>query len=246
MAKDNEKAVGKPNKEKVLIAEDERRINSFMASVLESNEYIPVQVYSGREAIEKAASTPPALILLDLGLPDIDGMEVLRRVREWSDVPVIVVSARQNESEKVKALDAGANDYVTKPFGNEELLARIRSALRIHNRIKQPKLDPTFRSGSLFIDYEKRMVTLSGKEVHLTPIEYGIVLLLSQNAGKVMTHDRIIENLWGPYASDSQLLRVNVANIRRKLEDNPADPVYIITEVGVGYKMAEHQPAAGG
>lgn len=224
---------------KILVVEDEKKIGSFISTILESGGYEPIYTGTGKTAILLAASHTPVLILLDLGLPDIDGMEVLRRIREWSDIPVIILSARQNESEKVLALDNGANDYITKPFGNDELLARIRSAIRIYHRISSSSERAFFKNGELLIEYDKRLITVEGKRVHLTPIEYKIVVLLSQNAGKVMTHEQIIKKLWGPYSSDSQILRVNVANIRRKLEKNPADPQYIITEVGVGYLMTE-------
>ena len=227
------------DKEKVLIIEDDKKISSFVCTILESNGYEPVPVYTGREGISLTASHAPVLILLDLGLPDMDGSEALRRIREWSDIPIIVLSARQNENEKVEVLDAGANDYVTKPFGNDELLARIRSAIRIYNRMKAPNTSAVFVSGDLRIDYEKRLVTVDGENVHLTHVEYRILTLLCQNAGKVMTHDQIISKLWGPFSPDSQILRVNVANIRRKIEKIPADPQYIITEIWVGCRMTE-------
>ena len=227
------------NMEKILIIEDEKNLASFVSSILTYHGYNVQKAGSGEVGIGMAASHSPDLILLDLGLPDMDGAAVLERIREWSDVPVIVVSARQNEQEKVKCLDAGANDYVTKPFGSDELLARIRAAIRIYRRSVSSRRDSVFANGGLAIDYEKRIVSVEGNPVHLTPIEYKIVVLLSQNAGKVLTHDFILGQLWGPYASDSQTLRVNVANIRRKIEKNPADPLYIVTEVGVGYRMTE-------
>ncbi|WRS26572.1 response regulator transcription factor [Oscillospiraceae bacterium MB08-C2-2] len=229
------------NHAKIFIVEDERVISNFITALLTTSQYTTLVAATGAEAIEMAAEHNPDLILLDLGLPDMDGMQVLHRIREWSDVPIIVVSARQDEQEKVEALDAGANDYVTKPFGNSELLARIRTALRQHIRLgslKEPAAS-SFSVGGLFIDYAKRRVQVEGKSVHLTPIEYKIVALLSQNAGKVLTRDFMIQQIWGPFGGDNQVLRVNMANIRRKIEENPADPRFILTEVGVGYRMID-------
>jgi len=186
-----------------------------------------------------AASHMPDLILLDLGLPDIDGVEILKQFRAWSEIPIIIVSARGHEREKVEALDLGADDYVTKPFGTHELLARIRTALRHSKKADAGPPVSVFSIGDLRLDYERRTVSLTDKEIHLTPIEYKILVLLSRHAGRVLTHDFIIRQVWGPYANENQTLRVNMANIRRKLERNPAAPRYIITEVGVGYRMAE-------
>jgi len=228
------------NQSKILIVEDERDISNFISAMLASNQYLIQRAATGGEALSMAASHSPDLILLDLGLPDIDGMDVLKRIREWSDTPIIILSARQEEEEKVRALDAGANDYVTKPFGNSELLARIRTAIRQQARLaERPQHSVSFSEHKLTIDYAKRVVSVEGKLVHLTPIEYKIVVLLSQNAGRVLTHDRLIREVWGPYESDSQILRVNMANIRRKIESNPADPQYFLTEVGVGYRMID-------
>ena len=227
------------NKPLIMIVEDEDTISHFISSILSSNNYRPVRVKSGKEAAAMAASHMPDLILLDLGLPDIDGADVLGQLRSWSGIPVIVVSARGHERDKVEALDLGADDYITKPFGTRELLARIRTALRHSQKPGCGDAAGVFSVGRLQIDYEKRLVWLSGKTIHLTPIEYKILVLLSQNAGKVMTHDFIIKEIWGPYASENQALRVNMANIRRKLEANPAEPRYILTEVGVGYRMVE-------
>lgn len=227
------------NADKILVVEDDRKISTFISTILASAGYVPLQAYNGKTGISMAAAHVPVTVILDLGLPDMDGVEVLRRIREWSDIPVIVLSARQNEDEKVEALDIGANDYVTKPFGNNELLARIRGAIRIYQRINAPNTNTCYENGELRVEYEKRLVSVGGEKVHLTPIEYSILLLLAQNAGKVMTHDQIIRQLWGPYSSDAQILRVNVANIRRKIEKNSADPQYIITEVGIGYRMVE-------
>lgn len=232
------------DKAKILIVEDEQIISNFITAILTSNNYAVLHAATGNEAVSMTASHVPDLILLDLGLPDVDGMNVLRSIREWSDIPVIVVSARQDEHEKVDALDAGANDYVTKPFGNNELLARIRTALRQYTKRKDKLAMPSsaFLSDGLKVDYVRRLVFSGGRPVHLTPIEYRILVLLSRNAGRVLTHDHIIREIWGPFASDSQVLRVNMANIRRKIEPNPADPRYILTEVGVGYRMADAGP----
>lgn len=225
----------------ILIVEDDEYICNFISAILTAHNYSVIKAVNGKEAISMTASHVPDLILLDLGLPDIDGTEVLKNIRTWNRVPIIVVSARGYEREKVEALDLGADDYVTKPFGPSELLARIRTALRhVQMSLQAAASDlHKFALGELVIDYEKRYVTLAGKEVHLTPIEYKIIVLLSKHAGKVLTHDFIIKEVWGPYTNENQTLRVNMANIRRKLEVNPAEPKYIITEVGVGYRMTE-------
>ena len=232
----------KANDVKVLVVEDERGILHFLSAILSGAGYQVLCAASGAEASHMAASHLPNLILLDLGLPDMDGKDVLRRIREWSDVPILVVSARHDEKEKVVCLDAGANDYITKPFGNDELLARIRASLRLQEKLKdrQALMESAFRTGGLRIQYARREVSVDGQPVHLTPIEYKLVVLLSQHAGAVLTHDLILQEIWGPYATDSQLLRVNMANIRRKIEANPADPRYIQTEIGVGYRMLDH------
>ena len=189
------------------------------------------------------ASHCPDLVILDLGLPDMDGMEILRTIRSWSRLPVMVVSARTHERDKVEALDAGADDYITTPFGSAELLARIRTAIRhTRTRLENDRLAQTgvFKAGKLAIDYDKHRVFLDGKDVHLTQNEYKLVSLLGMYAGKVLTYDFLIRELWGPGAkADNQILRVNMANIRRKIEENPASPAYIFTEVGVGYRMIE-------
>jgi two-component system KDP operon response regulator KdpE len=227
-------------KHKILMIEDEMVIVHFLKSIFSAEGYQFIYATSGKEGVSLAASHTPDLLILDLGLPDMDGIDVLRAIREWSDMPIIVVSARLNEQEKVAALDAGANDYVTKPFGNRELLARIRSSLRQH-MLRQDmgaKAGGPFRVKELELDCDRRMLSVGGQPVRLTPIEYRIVVLLAQNAGRVLTRDSIIKSIWGPYASDSQVLRVNMANIRRKIEPDHADPQYILTEVGVGYRMA--------
>lgn len=229
------------NKQTVLIIEDEKNIGNYIETIIVSNQYKSLRARNGMSGISMCVSHHPDLILLDLGLPDIDGMEVIKKIREFSTVPVIVISARSQESEKVQALDAGADDYVTKPFGSEELLARIRTALR--HRILAGAFvtkEPNYSRDGLVIDFDKRLVTLEGNAIHLTQIEYKLVSLLARNAGRVLTYDFILKEIWGPYAdTDNQILRVNMANIRRKIEKNPAEPHYIFTEIGVGYRMIE-------
>ncbi|WP_088810650.1 MULTISPECIES: response regulator [Listeria] len=227
------------NDKLILIIEDEPGISHFMNAILSASDYKTLEARTGKEGLSMAASHAPDLILLDLGLPDTDGLTLLKTIRSWSDLPVIVVSARLHEREKVEALDLGADDYITKPFGTSELLARIRTALR-HSARKTPRATSgTIQIGDLQIDADKRLVTVSGEVVHLTPIEYKILQMLAQHAGKVLTHDFLIREIWGPYANENQTLRVNLSNIRRKIEQNPAEPRYILTEVGVGYRMVE-------
>ena len=190
------------------------------------------------------ASHCPDLLLLDLGLPDMDGSEIIRSVRSWSRMPIIIISARSAEIDKASALDMGADDYLTKPFGTVELLARIRTALR-HTRTDGTSdglaMTGEYHVGDLCIDYNKHRVFLAGEDTHLTPNEYKIVALLGKYAGKVLTYDYLIKQIWGPKAkADNQILRVNMANIRRKIEKNPASPEYIFTEIGVGYRMLEN------
>jgi two-component system KDP operon response regulator KdpE len=229
------------NKLVILLVEDEIAISNFISTILTHNLYNVIKAEKGNDAIRLTASHCPDLILLDLGLPDMDGIDVLKSIREWSSIPIIVVSARGHEREKVEALDLGADDYITKPFGTSELLARIRTAVR-HNRKMREESNPEpdkIIIGNLCIDYEKRILKVDEKEVHLTPIEYKIIVLLSKNVGKVLTHDYIMKEIWGPYLNENQTLRVNMANIRRKIEANPAEPKYIVTEVGVGYRMVD-------
>lgn len=226
---------------KVLIIEDEQAISNFIAVSLKANEYKPIIAHTGKESMSMISSHCPDIILLDLGLPDMDGIKVLEEIRRWFSTPIIIVSARGNEKEKVLALDLGADDYITKPFGVLELLARIRTALRHSFKAGLPSgAEEIFKLKDLTIDFTKRLVTLGAQEVHLTQIEFKIVCLLAKSAGRVLTYDHIISEIWGPFAlKDNQILRVNMANIRRKLEVNPAEPQYIHTEVGVGYRMLE-------
>ena len=230
-------------KEKILVVEDEPGIRNFIATILSANDYDPILAANGADAMSMVTSHCPDLLLLDLGLPDMDGAEIIRAVRSWSNVPIVVISARNHERDKVDALDLGADDYITKPFGGAELMARIRTAIR-HTRTQLPNSmianSGQFRTGDLVIDYDKHCVFVKGENAKLTQGEYRIVSLLGKYAGKVLTYDFIIKELWGPKAkSDNQILRVNMANIRRKIEENPADPKYIFTEMGVGYRMAE-------
>ena len=229
-------------RDKVLIVEDEQNIKNFMSTILAANGFDTLMAGSAKEALSMISSHCPDLIILDLGLPDMDGMEVLKQVRAWSSVPVIVVSARTHEGDKVAALDLGADDYIEKSFGTSELLARIRTALRHQAKLESGDDMPrgSYSVRDLTVDFERRKVTLRGEEVHLTQIEYKIVELIARRPGRVLTYDYIISRIWGPYAVDNnRILRVNMAHIRRKLEDNPAEPYYIRTEIGVGYRMAE-------
>lgn len=225
----------------VMVVEDEKSIRDMISTLLISNDYAVVTAENGRNALTLIASYHPDIILLDLGLPDMDGVEVLRTIRTWSAAPVIVVSARGQEAEKVEALDAGAGDYIVKPFGTDELLARIRATLRYTERmIKGSMVSDVYHVGGLKVDFGKRVVSVDGKETHLTQIEFKILALLCKDAGRVLTYEYICRNVWGSYSSrDNQILRVNVANIRRKIEKNPAQPKYILTEVGVGYRLVE-------
>lgn len=226
----------------ILTIEDEKNISRFITKLLPVYGYKVLTASTGKEGLELITSICPDVILLDLGLPDMDGMEIIQKVREWSSNPIIVLSARTSEKEKVLALDAGADDYITKPFGSNELLARIRTSLRHSNRLQTGNtlIDRPYHSGDLTIDFDKRTITLQDSLIHLTPIEYKIVTYLAKNSGKVITYSTIMENVWGPYTDeDNKILRVNMANIRRKLEKNPAEPAYIFTEIGVGYRMRE-------
>lgn len=231
------------NKYLILIVEDEPNIASFMSTVLEANGFETMFARNGAEAIILITSHCPDVILLDIGLPDMDGQSIIESVRGWSNVPIIVVSARTRERDKVMALEAGADDYITKPFGTGELLARIRTALR-HVQLREGeqarRQSGVFRTGELMVDYDKRRVYVRGEDVHLTQNEYKIVALLSQYSGRVLTYDSIIKHIWGPNEHHgNQILRVNMANIRRKIEDSTAEPRYVLTEMGVGYRMAE-------
>lgn len=231
------------NKYLIAIVEDEYNISSFVSAVLQANGFDTMVARNGAEAIILITSHCPDLVLLDLGLPDMDGQGIIENVRGWSNVPIIVVSARTRERDKVMALESGADDYITKPFGTSELLARIRTALR-HVQLREgeqaQRQSGVFHTGDLEVDYDKRRVYVNGEDVHLTQNEYKIVALLSKYSGRVLTYDSIIKHIWGPNAKQgNQILRVNMANIRRKIEPSTAEPRYIMTEMGVGYRMAE-------
>ena len=231
------------NKYKILIVEDEANIRSFIKANLETSDYQVLCAETCALGMMMYASHRPDLIVLDLGLPDRDGMSLIQEVRKTDTVPIIVLSARSNERDKVEALDLGANDYITKPFGTSELLARVRTAIR-HARATvltaEGMQTGQFRAGDLLIDYDKHRVYVGDRDVNLTQNEYKIVSLLGKYAGKVLTYDFIIKEIWGPnMQNDNRILRVNMANIRRKMENNPAQPQYIFTEVGVGYRIVD-------
>ena len=230
-------------KDRVLVIEDDKSIRNFFRTVLEANNYDVLIATTGAEGYSMVTSQCPDVVILDLGLPDMDGMTILKNVRQWSSMPVLVVSARTHEKDKVEALDAGADDYITKPFGTSELLARVRTAIR-HARATvltaEGMQTGQFRAGDLLIDYDKHRVYVGDRDVNLTQNEYKIVSLLGKYAGKVLTYDFIIKEIWGPnMQNDNRILRVNMANIRRKMENNPAQPQYIFTEVGVGYRIVD-------
>jgi two-component system, OmpR family, KDP operon response regulator KdpE len=219
---------------RILVVDDERAIRRFLKVSL-GNQYEVFEAVSGEEALQAAASEHPDLIILDLGLPDMDGVEVTRRLREWTTIPIIVVSVREREDDKVAALDAGADDYLTKPFGVSELMARIRVAVR---RSAQPDNEPIFQIGDLTVDLARRSVTVRGEPVTLTPTEYDILRTLVQHAGKVMTHRQLLRAVWGTaYESETHILRVNVSNLRGKIEADASRPQIILTEPGVGYRL---------
>lgn len=222
----------------VLLVEDDERIRNYIKTSLLSVGYAVLEAETLRMAHMLAASYTPDLILIDLGLPDGDGLSLIHDLRTWSKVPIIVVSARDHEHDKVSALDAGADDYITKPFGADELLARICAALRrMHSGANGPEI---YSARGFYLDADRRHLTIDGQPIHLTQTEYRIVLLLCRHSGRVMTYEAIVRDVWGPYSScDTQILRVNMANIRRKLEKDVTMPEYITTEIGVGYRMIE-------
>ncbi len=232
------------SKNTILLIEDEENIRTFISTTLKNQGYKITSASNGKDGMHLAASLCPDIVLLDLGLPDLDGMDVIKQLRAWSAVPIIVISARTNEHEKAKALDCGADDYITKPFGTVELLARIRTSLRHGNQMKNLTSiqQKPYHCGNLTIDFDRHVVTLHDTIIHLTQIEYKLLTLLAKNSGKVLTYSFLMEKIWGPYVdSNNQILRVNMANIRRKIEENPATPEYVFTEIGVGYRMAEDE-----
>jgi len=222
----------------VVVIEDDPQIRRFLRTVLPAEGFDVHEAETGERGLVEAATRKPDLVILDLGLPDLDGVEVVRRLREWSTVPVIILSARAREQDKVAALDAGADDYLTKPFGAGELLARLRVALRHAASRGQPG-EPTFRVGDLEVDLAARRVHLEGAEAHLTPIEYRLLAVLVRHAGLVVTHRQLLRDVWGPaYVEHTHTLRVHMASLRRKIEREPARPRYLLTELGVGYRLA--------
>lgn len=221
----------------ILVIEDEPPLVKFLRVTLEQ-EYNVIDVSTGEAGVRHAAYDRPDLIILDLGLPDIDGIEVTKRVREWSSVPIVVVSARGKEQDKVVALDAGADDYVTKPFGVGELTARVRVALRHAAAAKKDTGDPVFESGDLKVDLAKREVMVRGKQVHLTPNEFRLLAVLVKHAGMVLTHRQLLKEVWGPGSGqENHYLRVYMNQLRQKIEADPARPRHLVTELGVGYRL---------
>lgn len=220
---------------RVLVVDDEPAIRRFLCTSLTAHDYSVYEAVNGQEALAAVLAHRPDLVILDLGLPDLDGTEVTRLLREWTAVPIIILTVQEHETAKITALDAGADDYVTKPFGMGELLARMRVALR---RAASPAAEPVFTTGELTVDLARRLVTLSGREVQLTPTEYDLLRALVTNAGKVLTHRQLLRQVWGvAYQNETHLLRVNMSNLRRKLEPDPARPRFLLTEPGVGYRL---------
>ncbi len=227
------------NKITILVVEDDAPVRNLITTTLGAHDYRHVAATTGEAAVMAAASHNPDIVLLDLGLPDIDGVEVIRRVRGWSSVPIIVISARSEDADKIEALDAGADDYLTKPFSVDELLARLRATQRRLALIQNGgDRQSVYTNGQLAIDYAKGCATLAGEELHLTPIEYKLLCLLAQNTGKVLTHKFITKSVWGSsWENDIASLRVFMATLRKKLEKGPDSPRYIQTHVGIGYRM---------
>jgi two-component system KDP operon response regulator KdpE len=225
------------NSLRVLVVDDEPEIQRFLRASLKVQQYEVYMVETGRRAVEETARLHPDLLILDLGLPDIDGVEVTRKVREWSQIPIIILSVRNAEKDKIEALDAGADDYLTKPFGVGELMARIRAIMR-HKNLNND--EPILQTGKLRMDISRHKVTLEDHEIILTHTEFDLLRVLLQNAGKVMTHRQLMYKVWGPgYENESRLLRVNISNLRHKIESDPNQPFYIQTELGVGYRLRE-------
>lgn len=221
--------------QRVLVVDDESAIRRYLRAALSAQGFTVYEAASGAEAVNAVLKDRPDIIILDLGLPDFDGIEVTRRLREWSQTPIIILSVREAENDKIAALDAGADDYLTKPFGTGELMARMRVAIR---RMASKPDEPVLQVDNLKMDISRRSVTVDNKEISLTPTEYDILRLLLQNSGKVLTHRQLLRQVWGTaYESEMHLLRVNISNLRRKIEPDPARPHYLITEAGVGYRL---------
>jgi len=220
---------------RILVIDDERAIRRFLRVSLTAHGYNVFEASTAREGLEAVTTVRPDLIVLDLGLPDLEGIDVTRQLREWSKVPILILSVRGQDQDKIAALDAGADDYLTKPFSTGELLARIRVAMR-HGT--WPSDEPVISTGDLTVDVPHRVVTLAGREISLTPIEYALLKTLAVHAGRVLIHQHLLREVWGPgYDQDNNLLRVNISKLRHKIEANPAHPQYIITEPGVGYRL---------
>ena len=221
--------------QRVLVVDDESAIRRYLRAALSAQGFAIFEAANGQEAINSVVSNHPDLIILDLGLPDFDGIEVTRRLREWSQTPIIILSVREAENDKIAALDAGADDYLTKPFSTGELMARMRVALR---RMTHTPDEPVLQVDDLKMDLSRRLVTVGDEQVSLTPTEYEILRLLLQNAGKVLTHRQLLRQVWGTaYESEMHILRVNISNLRRKIEADPSRPHYLLTEPGVGYRI---------
>ena len=219
---------------RVLVVDDERSIRRFLRASLGS-QFAIFEATTGEEALVAVVNDRPDVVILDLGLPDMDGVEVTRRLREWTQIPIIIVSVREQEKDKIAALDAGADDYLTKPFGVGELMARLRSALR---RSAQAETEPTFKTGNLVVDLNLREVCVNDEPISLTPTEYDLLRTFIKHAGKVLTHDQLLRAVWGTaYESETHMLQVNISNLRRKIEPDPVRPRYLVTEPGVGYRL---------
>lgn len=225
------------NSFRILIVDDEPEIRRFLRASLKTHQHEVIEAENGVEALAQMRNAHPDLIILDLGLPDIDGVEITRRVREWSEIPIIILSVRNREKDKIEALNAGADDYLTKPFGVGELLARIRVIMR---RVVNTGTHPINQIGELVVNLDRHEVSRAGKEISLTPTEFDLLNILVQNAGKVVTQRQLIHKVWGAgYEDESRLLRVNISNLRRKIEPNPNQPQFILTELGVGYRLRD-------
>jgi two-component system, OmpR family, KDP operon response regulator KdpE len=220
---------------RILVVDDERAIRRYLRAALTAQGYSIIEAGTGDEALRAAALEHPDVVILDLGLPDLDGVEVTQQIREWSTMPIIILSVREQDHDKIAALDAGADDYLTKPFSTGELLARIRVALR---RLARPEDEPIIQVRQLKIDLARRLVTVENSEIALTPTEYDLLRLMALNSGKVLTHRQLLQKVWGhAYEEELHLLRVNISNLRRKIEPNPTRPTFILTEAGVGYRL---------
>ena len=223
----------------IVLIEDAPEIRRFLRATLADHGYRLVEAETGREGLQAAETRQPDLVILDLGLPDVDGLEVIRRLREWTAVPILVLSARGQEADKIAALDAGADDYVSKPFGVGEVLARLRVLLRHAERTVRDMDDGSYEAGDLRVDLTHRRVAVNGEDVHLTPIEYRLLTTLVKHAGKVLTHNQLLKDVWGkPYTDQPHYLHVYMGQLRRKIEKDPARPRHLLTEPGVGYRLA--------